>query len=363
MVNDSIRIGLEEKTTSLNSLSLKAYHQLGRYNLPTSYRLTAISKATGILKNYRKSLRKHPTKIPYCTKPMLTDCYTRRIVNGKLRLPITPRNYVYIPLNKHTLVSISGHTLRSVTLTTCTISVCYSKEIAETEPRGLIGVDRNLNNLTTAANTGETSRFDLSEATRIKFAYREVKSHFRRNDDRIRKRIYGKYGVKQRNRVKQIIHKATKAIIEDTKIRGFGIAMEKLTGLRRLYRKGNGQGNEYRSRLNGWSFGEAQRQIEYKSKWEGIKVVYVQPGGTSSRCAVCGSKVLESTDRMVYCPTCKTLVDRDINAARNIVKRGLRFGPVGASSEAVMVEDPTESMTLSYLNNRRGNRTDVRRPE
>jgi len=347
MVNDCIRIGLEEKTTSLKSLSLKAYHQLERYKLPTHYRLTAISKATGILKNYRKSLRKHSTKKPYCVKPMLTDCYARRIIDGKLRLPLMPRNYIYIPLNKHTLSVISGHTLRSVTLTTCTISVCYSKEIAETEPKGLIGVDRNLDNLTAAANTGETRRFDLSEATRIKSVYREVKSHFRRNDVRIRKRIYGKYGVKQMNRVKQVIHRTTKAIIEDAKARDLGVAMEKLTGLRKLYRKGNGQGNDYRFRLNTWSFGEAQRQLEYKAKWEGMKVVYVQPSGTSSRCAVCGSKVLESTDRMVYCPECKVLVDRDVNAARNIAERGMRFVPVGPVGEAVMAENHAESIQVS----------------
>lgn len=336
MVNDCIRIGLEEKTTSLKSLSLKAYHQLEKYSLPTCYRLTAISKATGILKNYRRSLRKHSTKTPYCIKPMLTDCYARRIIDGKLRLPLTARNYFYIPLNKHTLSVTSGHTLRSVTLTTCTISVCYSKDVAEAEPRGLIGVDRNLDNLTTATNTSETRRFDLSEVTRIKSVYREVKSHFRRNDARIRKCIYGKYGLKQKNRVKQIIHRATKSIVEEAKTRSLGVAMEKLTRLRKLYRKGNGQGNGYRSRLNSWSFYELQRQIEYKAKWEGIKVVYVQPGGTSSRCAVCGSKVLESTGRMVYCPECRVLVDRDANAARNIAKRGLRFGPVGPVGEAMV---------------------------
>lgn len=336
MVNDCIRIGLEEKTTSLKSLSLKAYHQLDRYTVYSNYKLTAISKATGILRNYRKSLRKHPAKRPYCIKPMLVDCYGRRIIDGKLRLPITAKKYVYIPLNRHTLSVTSGHTLRSVTLTTCTISVCYSKDVAEAEPKGLIGIDRNLDNLATSTNTGESRVLDLSEATRIKSAYREVKSHFRRNDARIGKRIYGKYGVKQRNRVKQVIHRATKAIVEDAKARGFGVAMEKLTGIRKLYRRGNGQGNDYRFRLNGWSYFEAQRQLEYKARWEDLRVVYVKPGGTSSRCAICGSRVLESTDRMVYCPECKVLVDRDANAARNIAERGLRFGPVGVPDEAMV---------------------------
>jgi putative transposase len=81
-----------------------------------------------------------------------------------------------------------------------------------------------------------------------------------------------------------------------------------------------------------------------------LKVVYVHPWGTSSRCAVCGSKVLESKDRMVYCPSCGTRVDRDMNAARNIAGRGRRFVPVGVSGEAVNQFKDGESMTLSQAN-------------
>jgi putative transposase len=348
MVNDCVRIGLEEGVTSLKSLSKMTYHALDRYSILSGYKLTAISRAVGILKNYRKSLRKHPTKIPYCVKPTLVDYYVRKIVNNKLRLSLFPKNYIYIPLNRHTLSVISGHTLRSITLTTCTISVCYSKEVMEMEPSGLVGIDRNLNNITIATNTGESRTFDLSEATRIKATYREVKSHFRRNDDRIKRKIFGKYGIKQRNRVKQIIHKTTKSVIEDAKAKNFGIVMEKLMGIRKLYRSGNGQGNEYRFKLNSWSFYEAQRQFEYKAHWEGLKVIYVNPSRTSSHCAVCGSKH-ESTERMMYCPECKNTIDRDVNASRNIVQRGMRFVPVGASGEAVNQLKDGKSMTLSQI--------------
>lgn len=52
MVNDCIRIGLKENVTSLKSLSLKAYHQLSNYQVPSYYRLCAISAAAGMLKNY-----------------------------------------------------------------------------------------------------------------------------------------------------------------------------------------------------------------------------------------------------------------------------------------------------------------------
>jgi len=336
MVNDAIRIGLAENLTSLFGLTKKAYHQFARYHVPTCYRLTAISKAVGILKNHRKSLRKHPkARKPYASKLMLTDCYAFKIIKGKLRLPTKSKCYEYIPLNSYVLHSISGYTVRSVTLTASTVSIAFSKETAVMEPIGLIGIDRNLDNVTLATDKGEVKRFDLSEASRIKATYRMVKSHFKRNDARIKTRIFGKYGRKQANRVNQRLHLVSKQIVSEAKANSQGIVMEDLKGIRKLYRKGNGQGTTYRSRLNSWSFYELQRQIEYKAKWEGIPVYYVCPYGTSTHCAVCESKILESTNREVYCPNCKTLMDRDVNAAKNILARALRFKAVGLANEAV----------------------------
>jgi putative transposase len=81
MVNDCIRIGLDENVTSRNSLVRKAYPQLGRYTIPTYYRLTAINKAVGLLKNYRKALRKkEDAKKPYAVKPGLIDYFGFKIL-------------------------------------------------------------------------------------------------------------------------------------------------------------------------------------------------------------------------------------------------------------------------------------------
>jgi len=112
--------------------------------------------------------------------------------------------------------------------------------------------------------------------------------------------------------------------------------MEDIKGIRRLYGKGNGQGRRYRSKLNTWSYHELQRQIEYKARWEGIPVTYVAAWGTSAKCSICGSKTFPNEDRSLYCPKCKTTVDRDVNAARNILAKGaLRFGADGFADEAV----------------------------
>ena len=336
MVNDCIRIGLVEKVTSKQSLAKKAYRQLAKYKVPTYYRLSASSKAVGIISNYRKTLKKQPdAKKPLATKQMLTDCYGFRIMGNHIRMPISKTKGVYIKLNKHTLAVISGYTVRSVTLTTCTIAIAFSKETVVIDPKGLIGIDRNLDNITTATMDGETQVYDLAKATKTKMVYREVKSHFKRNDVRIRKRIFGKYGRKQRNKVQPILHNVSKQIVEKAKKEHLGIAMENLTGIRKLYRKGNGQSKDYRAKLNGWSFYELQRQIEYKAKWSGIPVIYVPAAKTSSVCSICGCEVSECTERKVYCFKCNRLMDRDENAALNIVRAGVRFALKGEASEVM----------------------------
>ena len=97
---------------------------------------------------------------------MLTTCYGFKIQNGLLRLSVKPREYLYVKLNSHTLQALSGLNVRSVTFTPDTLSISYSKETAEIEPEGYIGVDRNLNNVTTAWPNGIAKTFDLSKVDR-----------------------------------------------------------------------------------------------------------------------------------------------------------------------------------------------------
>jgi putative transposase len=345
MVNVCVAVGIEENVSSLKTLSMKSYHRLSR-DMLSYYRLCAISKTTVILHNYRKAKKKNPrTRFPNARKLMLATCYGFKIQNGLLRLPVRPRCYVYVKLNSHTLQVLSGLSVRSVTLTPDSLSLTYSKETVEIEPEGYVGIDRNLDNVTSASTDGTVKTFDLSLATRIKTDYRIVKSKFKRNDARIRTRIFSKCGERQRNRVQPLLHNVSKRIVEDAKTKRYGIVMEKLTGIRRLYQKGNGQSRNYRARMNSWSYGELQRQIEYKARWEGVKVIYVPARNTSKKCSICGYKTLESTQRRLWCPHCGTILDRDENAARNLAVGGLRFSPNGPPGEAMVEEREPENAT------------------
>ncbi|HEV2118991.1 MAG TPA: transposase [Candidatus Bathyarchaeia archaeon] len=346
MVNVCIAVGMEENISSFKTLSLKSYHRLSPKVL-SYYRLCAISAATGMLRNHRKAKKRNArAKIPCAKKLMLNTCYGFRIQNGLLRLPVRPRQYIHVKLNRHTLQVLSGLNPRSITLTPDSLSIIYSRETVEIKSEGYLGVDRNLNNVTIASTNGTVKTFDVSKATVIKSTYRFAQSQFKRTDFRIRTRIQGKYGEKQRNRVQPILHNVSKRIVEEAKTNRYGIVMERLTGLRRLYRKGNGQSRNYRARMNSWSYGELQRQIGYKARWEGVRVEYVPPRNTSKRCSICGYKTLESTKRRLWCPKCGTILDRDENAARNIAAGGLRFSPNGPPGEAMVEEREPENATL-----------------
>ena len=340
MLNDCIRIGLAENVTSLKSLSLKAYRQLSGYDVASYYKLCAISAATGILRSYRKAKQKNPcVREPYARRPRLTTCYGFKVRDRELSLPIHAREHIRIPLNEHIQATIDGFAVRSMTLTEDRLSLAYASEVQEVQPRGFIGIDRNLDNVTVAATDGTVQQYDLSEATRVKAMYLGVRSHFKRNDLRIRREIGGKFGQKQREKVQQVLHHASKSVVEEAKVKQYGVAMEKLTGIRKLYRRGNWQGRWYRGRMNSWSYAELQRQIEYEARWEGLPVIYVHPYGTSSRCSICGQKMKPEENRTLRCPSCGYVVDRDVNAARNILAAGtLRFGVVGLTSEAMVAE-------------------------
>ncbi len=140
-----------------------------------------------------------------------------------------------------------------------------------------------------------------------------------RQDNRIGQRLYARYGTREKNRTTQALHRVSKAIVSQAKERKFGIVMEKLKGIRKLYRRGNGQGSSFRGRMNSWTFRELQRQVEYKARWEGIPVSYVNPKGTSSKCPNCDSPLIKLEGRRVWCPSCRQSGDRDVIASRNIM--------------------------------------------
>src|SRR5207249_4874653 len=247
---------------------------------------------------------------------------------------------------------------RSFTLTATSLSLCISKAVPDIECVGTVGVDRNLRNLT-VGNDERVSQHDLSDTVRIVETISHIVGSFKRSDSRIRKKIATKYGRRRRNRIQPLLHNVTKRIVADAVERRQAIVLENIEGIRRLYGRGNGQGRNYRRRMNGWSYAEAQRQIEYKAKWAGLPVIHLsrrETQGTSVTCPACGERLQEDKQlqRKLWCQKCRVMMDRDAVAAVNLSRRGrLRFDrsrtlieSKGSPSEAMVEEREPDKATL-----------------
>lgn len=344
MVNTCVRLGLQSGVTSRNGLTRIAYPELAGFRLHTTYRLYATSVAVSVLKNYRKAARKglNPGK-PYVKRMFAIfgalGKDAMKIEDGKLKLPIAPREWLHVPLSKYVLENLSHYPIkpRSVVLTTSTIVITVSKNVEPIEPRNYVGIDINEDSAITASEEGTLKTHSFREVPKIISIYRNVVSHFRRNDYRAHRQIAYKYGAKRRNRVVQRLHKVSKAIVEEALEKKQGIILEKLTGIRDRHRRGNSENRGFRHRLNSWPFHELQRQIIYKAAWNGIPTLLIDPRRTSRTCSECGNYV-PKVQKWLVCHACGSIINRHENAAKNILARGLRFGPVAPKIEAMMPE-------------------------
>ncbi len=218
--------------------------------------------------------------------------------------------------------------VRSLTLTAGnTVSICISKEVVEVKCTLTEGVDRNLRNLTVGGKK-KAVICDLTKADDVSENTRSIIKSFKRNDVRISKKITSKHGRRTKNRKSQLLRHVSKTVIQEAKQDKAAITFENIIHIRKLYQRGNGQGRKYRSKLNGWSFAEIKRQIEYKAAWEGIPVIQLTKGetkGMSKFCPRCGKRIdqVDRRTRQHWCGECKKWMNRDMVAEMNLSIKGL----------------------------------------
>jgi putative transposase len=333
MVNDCIRIGIEQNKTSMKSLSLATYPYLKRYDeFLGCYRICANSKASGILSNYRRLLRNgRNVRKPYCRKPQLTTCYRIKIKGRTLVLP----QGIEVPLNDHALDQIQHKQIRSVTINNRSVSISVLQEKDPDEPIGVLGIALNHETITFADTLDKVGILSMKDAISYKLQCINRKNHFQRDDLRIRERIVDKYHKLRADKTLSEIHKHTSRIIKYAKKRHLAIAVQD-----------NSEREKYRSfkiRLAVWAKGEARRQLLYKGTKNGVLVFTVSSKGASGKeCSRCGDRnMFPEENRVLHCLGCALRIERDVNEALLIRKRGLEklfsmwFKPEGLPKEAM----------------------------
>ena len=207
-------MGLAADASTLKRLSKLTYGDLRQYEVPSYYKLCAISKGAGILASRKKSIRRgFPTKTPHLSKPLLVSCYGFKIENGSLLIPLGDYRFESIQLNVHMLAALSqpGVQARSFTLTERSLSLCIAREIEEMQQvGGVVGIDRNLRNAT-VGNDEQVTYYDISKFVEIGETTRSIIRSFRRNDVRVRRELARKYGQRRQERLRQILNRGIRS--------------------------------------------------------------------------------------------------------------------------------------------------------
>jgi putative transposase len=189
------------------------------------------------------------------------------------------------------------------------------------EPSGnAIGLDVGLNDFYTDSNavTVENPRFLRKGTKRLRQAQRRVSRRVKGSENRAKARhILGKRHLKISRQRKDHAVKLARCVITSNDV----VAYEDLR-IKNMVRN-----HCLAKSINDASWYQFRAWLEYFGKVFGKITVAVTPNGTSQECSSCGTVVKKSLSTRTHACQCGCVLDRDHNAARNILSRGL--GTVG----------------------------------
>jgi putative transposase len=107
------------------------------------------------------------------------------------------------------------------------------------------------------------------------------------------------------------LHKTSRSLVNRYSV----IALENLNVKSMVQEK-------FGKQINDAGWGMLASMLCYKAASAGCRVIFVNPEGTTQQCSRCGTIVPKRlADRVHMCPNCGLTIDRDLNAACNILKR------------------------------------------
>jgi putative transposase len=187
-------------------------------------------------------------------------------------------------------------------------------------PESAVGIDLGVKTLLTAVDDlGQVTaiagpkplRASLRKLRRASRAHsRKAKGSANRRKSaarlaRVHARVAGVRADALHKATTQVARRYETVVIEDLNVAG-------MTRNRRLARAIADQG-----------FGEARRQFAYKTRWNGGRIILADRWYPSSKtCSACGAAKtkLSLSERTYLCEDCGLVMDRDVNAARNLLK-------------------------------------------
>lgn len=193
------------------------------------------------------------------------------------------------------------------------------KEIKYTD--NAIGIDLGIKDfvITSEGEVFNNLHFTKSKLNKIKRLHRQLSRKVKGSNNRNKIKIkLAKLYKNITDKKQYYLHYISNTLINENQI----ICMEDLNV------KGMLKNHKLALSIQEMNFGEFRRILEYKSRWYNRQLVFVDRFYPSSKtCNHCGyiNKTLKLSDRQWICPNCGNIIERDYNAALNILNEGLRI--------------------------------------
>ena len=185
----------------------------------------------------------------------------------------------------------------------------------------IIGIDLGIKDFVIDSNGNKyenikTIRSNQKKLSKLQRSIsRKQKGSKNRNKERIK---LAKYYEKINNLKENHLHSVSNKLINENQV----IVMENLNVSGML------KNHKLAKSIQELSLNRFKTMLKYKTEWTGRMLIEVDRYFPSSKlCNNCGYKneELELKDREWFCPNCNTKHDRDLNAAINIKKEGIRI--------------------------------------
>ena len=281
-------------------------------------------------KDFMKQRYKNNKDKPNFKSKRNDQSYTTNMVNGNIKIS---NNNRYISIPKCPRIRIKMHRtfigmIKSITVSRTTDNKYYMSLLVETEieplepSKKMIGLDLGIKDLIVDSNGHKYKNHKYLTKSQTKLAKEQrklskmVKGSNNRNKQRIKIAKLHKHIQNQRN---DYLHKLSKRIIDENQV----IALEDLKV------KDMEQNNKLARNITDASWSRLVSMLIYKANWYGRTIVKVPNNYPSSQlCSICEyqNSITKSLNiRKWVCPECGSIHDRDINAARNILSKGIKI--------------------------------------
>ena len=204
------------------------------------------------------------------------------------------------------------------------------------ETNTAVGIDLGIKDfvITSDGEVFDNLHFKKTETKKIKRLQRQLSKKQKGSNNGKKARIKLAKLYKKINDKKQYyLHAVSNSLIDENQV----------TCMEDLNVKGMVKNHNLAESIYEMNFSEFRRMLEYKAQWYNRKIVFVDRFYPSSKtCHNCGyiNKNLTLKDRQWVCPQCGEIIERDYNAALNILDEGLRI--IGSSTtEFTLVDYPT----------------------